>query len=134
VTIDDNRATAHAFFARYNDGDIAGAVDLLHEDVTWWVAGHRDEFPFAGLYTKDQIARLFGRMNARLTDGLRMQVHHSIAEDDRVAVEVSSRGTLHNGRVYTNQYHTLLRFRDGRIHEVREYNDTRHAYEVWARE
>jgi ketosteroid isomerase-like protein len=134
VTTADNKTIAHAFFERYNDGDIAGAVDLLHDDATWWVAGHRDEFPFAGLYTKDQIARVFGRMDARLSGGLRMQVHHSIAEGDRVAVEVSSHGTLHNGRTYTNEYHTLLRLRDGRIHEVREYNDTHHAYEVWARE
>jgi ketosteroid isomerase-like protein len=38
------------------------------------------------------------------------------------------------GRLYNNQYHTLMRIRDGKICEVREYNDTQYSHAVWFKE
>ena len=40
---------------------------------------------------------------------------------------------LTNGRIYNQQYHFLLTFRDGKISAVREYLDTQHANDVWLR-
>src|SRR5262245_54483148 len=55
----------------------------------------------------------------------------TIVEGDAVAAEVESHGELEDGRVYSNHYHVLVRLADGKIREVREYNDTQHAYVVW---
>jgi ketosteroid isomerase-like protein len=54
-----------------------------------------------------------------------------IADGDMVALEMEGLGKLSNGRVYNNEYVILFVIRDGLIREVREYNDTLHAYNVW---
>ena len=63
-----------------------------------------------------------------------MKVIGAVAEDDTVAIEAVSHGELHNGRTYTNEYHAVMRFKDGKIHEVREYGDTLHVFHVWVRD
>ena len=126
-----NKQTAAAFFARFSAGDISGAADLLSTDATWWIAGKRELFPPAGWYTKEEITTLFARMASRLTDGLSMTVKNAIAEGDLVALEVESHGELTNGRIYHNEYHTLMRVVAGEIREVHEYSDTQHAHSVW---
>ena len=124
-------AVARDFFDRLSASDVTGALDLLSDDVTWWLAGKPDEMRFGGTYTKERLERLLRAMMARLPDGMRMTVRSTITEGDRVAVEVSSNGVLDNGRRYQNEYHFAMRMADGRITDVREYNDTQHAYAVW---
>jgi ketosteroid isomerase-like protein len=131
MTTQDNKQTATEFFARFGAGDIPGAVDLLSADATWWIAGKPEFFAAAGSYGKDEIAGLFARMARRLKDGLSMTVKSAIAEGDLVALEVESYGELTNGRVYNQEYHTLMRVLGGEIREVREYSDTQHAHAVW---
>jgi uncharacterized protein len=70
-------------------------------------------------------------MLGRLKSGLTMTVKSSIAEGDKVALEVQSYGELTNGRIYSQEYHFLMEFRDGKIGAVREYLDTQHAHQVW---
>ena len=52
------------------------------------------------------------------------------APEQRVAIEATSRGTTANGDLYAQQYHFLLRARDGKIIEWREYMDTELARKV----
>jgi ketosteroid isomerase-like protein len=66
-----------------------------------------------------------------VTGGIDFTLHAMTAEGDRVAAEVSSHAELTTGAVYANQYHMLFVFRDGEIVEVKEYNDTLHAREVF---
>jgi ketosteroid isomerase-like protein len=73
-------------------------------------------------------------MIENLSGGLRMTVLSSIAEGDRVALEVVSSGDLKNGRLYRQEYHFLMEFRDGRISAVREHLDAQHAHDVWIRD
>jgi ketosteroid isomerase-like protein len=131
MSTQDNKQTAADFFARFSAGDIPGAVGLLSADATWWLAGKPELFAPAGWHSKAEISRLFARMASRLKDGLSMTVKNAIAEGDLVALEVESHGELTNGRVYRNEYHTLMRVSGGEIREVREYSDTQHAHKVW---
>lgn len=132
MSTEANKATAHEFFARFTRGDIDGALWTMADDATWSIPGKKDRSPAAGLYSKEKIRRLFHRMVEALKDGLQMTVKSCVAEGDLVALEVESRGDLHNGRLYRQEYHVLIEFRDGRIAAVREYLDTHHAYDVWA--
>jgi ketosteroid isomerase-like protein len=100
MTEDCNRATAQRFFELFSAGDIEGALALMTEDATWRIPGKKELTPTAGLYTKERIARLFRRMLDALVDGLRMNVVSSLAEGDRVALEVTSSGDLKNGRLF----------------------------------
>jgi RimJ/RimL family protein N-acetyltransferase/ketosteroid isomerase-like protein len=132
VSVEENKAVAFAFFERFSAGDIAGSLDTMTEDATWWIPGKKERSPTAGLYSKERIGRLFRRMVGALKGDLQMDVISCIAESDRVAVEVESRGDLKNGRLYRQQYHMLLTFRNGKISSVREYLDTQHANDVWS--
>ena len=103
----------------------------MTDDATWWIPGKPELSPTAGLYAKDKIARLFYGMVKRLKNGLKMTPRGVVAEGDRIAVEVVSEGDLVNGRLYRQEYHMLLEFREGKISAVREYLDTQHAHAVW---
>ena len=126
-----NRATALRFFELFTASDIDGALALMTDDATWQIPGKKELSPTAGVYPKDKIARLFRRMLEGLSAGLRMTVTSTLAEGDRVALEVTSVGDLKNGRRYRQDYHFLIEFRDGKISAVREYLDTQHAHDVW---
>jgi len=131
MSTEGNKQVAIELFARFTASNIAGVLDTMTEDATWLIPGKPEATPSAGLYTKEKISRLFHTMLKRLKSGLRMTVKSAIAEGDRVAVEVESRGELTNGRIYSQQYHFLLEFRGGKICAVREYLDTQHAHAVW---
>ena len=56
--------------------------------------------------------------------GLPTVIHTIVAEGDRVAVEAESFATDVSGKLYNNQYLFLMRFRDGKVIELKEYLDT----------
>jgi len=131
MNIEQNKAVALEFFARFSANDIAGALDTMTGDATWWIAGKPGSVPVAGTQSKERIARIFDHMVRETKDGLRMTVRSVTAEGDRVALEVESYGELKNGRVYNQQYHAVIVMRDGKISAVREYLDTQHVFDVW---
>jgi uncharacterized protein len=131
MSTDENKAVASQFFERFSASDIEGALATMTDDATWWIPGKKERSPSAGLYSKDKIGRLFARMVSALESGLKMTVVSCISEDDRAALEVVSTGDLKNGRRYRQEYHMLMKFRNGKIASVREYLDTQHANDVW---
>jgi len=131
MSIERNKQIAREFFGRFTANDVAGAVDMLSEDLSWWIAGKPGQLQRCGMHNKKQMARLFEYMTGQMENGLAMAVKGMVAEGDKVAVEVESLGTLRNGRVYNNEYHTLLTIRDDKICAVREYLDTFHVHATW---
>lgn len=131
MSTEGNRRVVVELFERFSSGDIEAALGLMTDDVTWWIAGKPDLSPTSGTKSREQIARVFHGMLRQLKNGMMMTVLSTIAEGDRVAVEVESKGELQNGRVYNNQYHFLITLRDGRISGVREYLDTHHVHATW---
>jgi uncharacterized protein len=131
VAIEANKQLAVDLFARFSTNDIAGVLDLLADDVTWWIAGKPDAQPASGDHDKTWMARLFHRMVSQLDGPMQMTVRGLVAEGDKVAVEVVGDGKLRDGRRYQNEYHFLLTIRDGQIAAVREYLDTQHVFATW---
>src|SRR5882672_6618889 len=127
-----NKKLAIAVLERFTAGDIAGVLDAMTDDATWKIPGKKGEMPSAGAHGKEKIARVFHAMVGELKGGvLKMTVKGAIAEGDQVALEAESYGELKNGRVYSQEYHFLMTFRDGKISAVREYLDTQHAFLTW---
>ena len=126
-----NKKLASEFFGRFTANDVAGALDKMADDATWWIAGKPGVTRTSGDHNKEQIAQIFYNMTGQLKNGLKMTVKNMIAEGDQVAVEVVSYGELQNGRVYNNEYHLLMTIRDGKISAVREYLDTQHVFATW---
>ena len=127
-----NKHLAREFFACFTAGDIAGALDRMTDDATWWLPGKPGQLPIIGEQTKEQMARLFQAMTSQLENGrLPMTVKSIIAEGDQVALQAESHGQLRNGRVYNQEYHFALTFRDDKVAAVREYLDTQHVFATW---
>jgi uncharacterized protein len=131
MSIDRNKEVAREFFARFTAGDIAGVLDSMTDDATWWLPGKPEQLPILGVQNKEQMARLFHAMTAQLENGLKMTVKSVIAEGDKVALEAESYGQLRNGRVYNQEYHFAMTIRDGKVSAVREYLDTQHVFATW---
>ena len=131
MTDQANTRIAKQFFERFDARDLDGAFALLADDATFRSPGKPAESPSAGAYDKARLRRLFERILNNIPDGVRMTFKSIIADGDMVALEMEGLGKLSNGRVYNNEYVILFVIRDGLIREVREYNDTLHAYSVW---
>ncbi|QGZ95935.1 nuclear transport factor 2 family protein [Terricaulis silvestris] len=131
MSTEANVAVARQFYDCFSAGDLEGVMATMSEDARFRVPGKPDEFGSAGWYDKAKIRRLFELMISRLKNGLRMEVLSVLADGDRVALEVASDGELENGRRYNNEYFVLFTIANGKIKEVREYNDTLHAYKTW---
>jgi ketosteroid isomerase-like protein len=126
-----NKAAAARLFERFSAGDIAGVMDTMTDDATWWLPGKPGQLPVIGTRNKAQIAKLFHAMASQLEGPLKMTVKSAIAEANQVAMEVESLGHLKNGRTYNQEYHFRITLRDGKISAVREYLDTLHVQAVW---
>ena len=111
--------------------DGAKFAALMHPDATYWVIGKPHLFAYSGEQTREQICAYMATPSI-FVGGVKSTIHTLTAEDDRVAVEAEIVGTLPDGRVYTNVYHYLMWFRDGKVVRVKEYLDTQSAAEFFA--
>jgi ketosteroid isomerase-like protein len=127
MSLDANKKLVREFLGHYAEGRYAAALAMLAPDSRWWLPGHPQEFPAAGWVDKATVERRLAGNLKLLPHGLEIVVGAMTAEDDRVAVEAESKGTLVNGAPYHNRYHFLFVLRDGHIHAVKEYLDTLHA-------
>ena len=127
--LEDNKKTVIAFMTALTHWDWATTGSLMTDDATYWIAGStavsgethsRQEYI-------DQASRLF----ASMTEPMAVNYGVMTAEDNRVALEMSSQLPLPDGRLYRNEYHILFTLRDGRIASVREYMDTQHVGELF---
>jgi ketosteroid isomerase-like protein len=127
MSLDANKKLVRDFLEHYATGRYDAALAMLAPDSRWWLPGHPQEFPAAGWVDKATVERRLAGNLKLLPHGLEIVVGAMTAEDDRVAVEAESKGTLVNGALYHNRYHFLFVLRDGRIQAVKEYLDTLHA-------
>jgi ketosteroid isomerase-like protein len=131
MSMEDNVALARQFYEGFTNNDLDAVMATLADDARFRVPGKPDELQAGGWYDKAKLRKLFDRMLSRLKNGLKMEVVSVMADGNRVALEVISEGELENGRRYNNEYFVLFKIVDGTIKEVREYNDTLHAYKTW---
>lgn len=125
--IAENKELARRFVAAISKGDVDAIQSSFAEDGTVWTLG---TMPISGTFTKDQVAMASHRVLDLFPQGLAITITGMTAEGDRVAIEAVSQGVHASGRNYSNTYHFLMRARDGKIVEWREYMDTMHANDV----
>jgi ketosteroid isomerase-like protein len=130
MSIETNKQLAVKFIKASGQHDAGIVGELMTEDVVYWVQGKPHLFPYSGTKGKAEMCAYFATPSI-FKDGLKQTIGAVTAEDDRVAVEVEVEGVAPNGKLYNNTFHYLLRFRDGKICQVKEYLDTYHAAEVF---
>jgi hypothetical protein len=127
VGIEENKRIARDFIDALSRADTDWVLEHYADDMLMWTAG---SLPFSGTHTKNEIRGLMDGILGAFPEGLRFAIKTLTAEEDRVAIEAESRGMHASGKPYHNEYHFLMRIRDGRIVEFKEYLDTLHANEV----
>ncbi|MES2261721.1 MAG: nuclear transport factor 2 family protein [Pseudomonadota bacterium] len=128
--IAENKEIVREFLSVFSRGDVAGIVERLHPDATWWVSGTMPGL--SDTYSRQQMGELLkGVTTVYKLGALRITPLSMIAEGSMVAVEAESYAELNNGRVYNNFYHFLFEIADGKILRVKEYMDTQHAYDTF---
>ena len=128
MTTDANRATVVRFYELMNARRFDEMWALFAPEAVW---SNGATPPTRSAPVERMREVIVDPMPIFVTGGIDFVLHATTAEDDRVAAEVSCRAELTTGAVYANQYHMLFRFHDGRIAEVKEYNDTLHARETF---
>ncbi|MDM4772037.1 nuclear transport factor 2 family protein [Solimonas sp. SE-A11] len=122
-----NKQAAQAFFDILNRGDVPALIAAYAEDGRCVTMGNT---LISGTYSRDQIAAAAGGIYQVFPQGIRFTIKAMTAEGERVAVEAESEGAHVSGQVYTNQYHFLMRFRDGKVVEFKEYMDTERVTDI----
>jgi ketosteroid isomerase-like protein len=130
VNEQENTKVALSFLENLSAGEIDAAVDLIADDVVWWLAGEPRQFAIAGTKNKAELAEMLATIGKGMPNGVRLTITGVTAQGDRVAVEMDADGVSATGKEYHNHYHGLLEVRDGKIHAGREYLDTAHAQEI----
>jgi ketosteroid isomerase-like protein len=122
MSTEENRETALKMMAAME----AGGLDetLLTDDVSWWVPGR-------GTVSKAEFQGMASWFRSQVVGPMSLKVHGVTAEGDRVAVEAESLAQLVNGKTYNNTYHFLFLFRDGKIYQAKEYNDSQHVADIF---
>ena len=127
----DDRALAIAFMQALWAADTAAVDAMLSADARWLFQlgmpqaddpRHGRDWP-----ARDALQRiiddLFGKFDP---DGFTVTLTRTIAEPGSVALEYQATGRTADGRPYRNFYVTVLTIADGRVTQVRPYNDTAH--------
>ena len=111
------------FYAAGARGDMDACFALLADDVVWTNIGSTR---FSGTFAGKQalVEQLLGPLFGQLKAGIASRIENLVAEGDTVVAQTSGRAETVDGKPYNNSYCQVMRIRDGRIAEVREYFDT----------
>jgi uncharacterized protein len=122
MTATDNKRLMERIFAGAAVGDRTLYVDSLADDVTMTVTGQYSwSQTFHG---KESVLRdLYGYV-ASLLKQRRTVPFRFIADDEWVAVEARGDMVTHAGERDDNHYCLIYRIENGKIHEIREYQDS----------
>jgi len=117
---DDADPDIHMLFRKAEKESAVGELVAHAEKVKRAVQQHNVlTYHLRPVYLLRRVRKLWSYLIEALT-----------AEGERVAIEATSRGTTFRGDVYAQQYHFLLRVRNGKIIAFREYMDTELARKV----
>jgi ketosteroid isomerase-like protein len=125
--IESNKAIVTRFFEALNSGDVDAIVNTYAGDGCVQTMG---DTLISGTFSRDQIAASAGGIFDVFPDGLTFTVLGMIAEGDKVAVEAASEGEHISGQTYSNEYHFLFEFREGKLLKLKEYMDTEQVTDV----
>lgn len=122
---------ARTFMEAFWKGDLAAAELYLTADATWVF---QPSMPYA---TENPVwparaamhrivADLFGAFDPDA--GFDVTVTHAFGDADEAALEYRATGRLADGRAYANIYAACFTVRDGKVAQIRPYNDTQHMF------
>jgi len=121
--IAENKQLVLEFYEAGARGDMDTCFDLLSDNITWKNIGSTK---FSGTYSGKQalMEQLLGPLFGQLKAGISSEIERLTAEGDIVVAQTSGTAETLDGASYNNTYCQIIRVRDGKIVEVKEYFDT----------
>jgi ketosteroid isomerase-like protein len=121
--IKENKQVVRSFYDAAARGDMDACFALLADDVKWTNIGTTR---FSGTYTGKQalLEQLLGPLFAQLKAGIATTIENLTAEADIVVAQTTGVAETLDGVPYNNSYCQVIRIREGKIAEVKEYFDT----------
>tara|TARA_Y100001970_G_scaffold98583_1_gene123998 strand:- start:27112 stop:27510 length:399 start_codon:yes stop_codon:yes gene_type:complete len=123
---EENKEIAIKFFEALSAGSET-YLDFYNDDSIIWTAGDN---AIGGTRTKKEIIDFAQGILAAFPTGISFNITGITAENERVAVEVSGESIHASGEAYNNKYHFLLKIKNGKILELKEYMDTQLAAKI----
>jgi uncharacterized protein len=124
---DNNSLIIRTFLAELGTGSLDKAVSYLTEDAMWAIV----QTSRGTSISKPQLKARLAGMRASLKDNvLQLKPINFIENGHSVAVEVESYAVTNLGKVYENKYCIIFKMVDGKIADIREYNDSLHVTEI----
>ena len=127
---DQNKTITKEFFEALSNGSDK-YLDFYTDESIIWTAGNN---AIGGTRTKKEVVSFAQNILSAFPTGITFNITGITAENERVAVEISGKAIHASGETYNNQYHFLLRIKDGKILELKEYMDTQLAAKILLRE
>ena len=124
---EDNKKLALDMLDALTRADQDWVRENYAEDFRIWVTG---SLPFSGPGDKAGALASMPAVLDLFPQGLTFAAKSMVAEGESVAIEATSSGKTFRGDQYSQEYHFLMRARDGKIVEWKEYMDTEHARKV----
>ena len=123
---DQNKKITKEFFRALSTGSDQYLDFYTDESIIWTAGGNA----IGGTRTKKEVVSFAQNILSAFPTGITFNITGLTAEDERVAVEISGEALHASGETYNNQYHFLLRIKDGKILELKEYMDTQLAAKI----
>lgn len=128
--LEANKQVVRDFMAAFSTGEVDKILACLTDDAEYWISGKIEGM--SGSYDKAALGQLLSGVTQVYTNGaLALTPKEMTAEGDRVAAEAESFAELKNGKTYGCDYHYLFVIRNGKIQRVKEFLDTKHAYDTF---
>ena len=129
MSVEANKQMVTSTWQAFVKGDLKTAFANMSDEVSWLIPGNLNDL--SGLHKGKSAILEFARNAARtFPNGLQSQINRVYGDGDTVAIELTNRGKLANGRDYENEYCVVCELEGGKIRRVREYVDTQKAKEL----
>ncbi len=121
LTRSDIETTIFTQYEKLNRGDLDGFLELWDQDAVFTFPGTNI---LGGVYRgKAEIQRFFWLLRQVIV-GLRFDINQVLVNGEYIAMEWEDSGRTIQGEPFNNQGVTIMRLRDGRLVEARDYLDT----------
>lgn len=112
-------------FAAFKRGDIASVLNMLTDDVEWWVNGPPEVIPYVGArHGQEQVAQFFATLGETV-EFTEFEPEEFIAQADKVVSTGRDRQRVKKtGRTAENTWAMVFTLRDGKIAGFRSYEDS----------
>ena len=124
--IEKNKELVQEFFNLLSSGSDK-YLDFYNDESVIWTAG---ENAIGGSRSKSEVVGFAKSVLDSFPEGINFNVVNFVAENDYVAAEAEGTAMHVSGKPYNNKYHFLLKIKDNKILELKEYMDTQLAAKV----